>query len=58
LECDKSDAAIFIGQVWPDDVVENVGFDGVDGGGKSCQTFWPGCACETCCVDDEAGEMV
>lgn len=31
---DEADAAFFIGEVGPDDIVEDVGFDGVDGGGE------------------------
>ena len=55
---DEADAAFFVGEVGPDDVVEDVGFDGVDGAGKSGELFGPGGVLEGSGVDGKAREMV
>ena len=39
LEGDEADAAVFVGQVRPDDVVEDVCLYGVDGGRERGQSF-------------------
>ena len=55
---DEADAAFFVREVGPDDVVEDVGFDGVDGGGEGGEFFGARGVLEGGGVDGEAGEVV
>jgi len=54
LECHEPDAAVFVGQVGPDDVVEEVRFDGIDSERESCEALRPGSVVKGGGVDDEA----
>jgi hypothetical protein len=58
LEGEEADTAVFVCEVWPDDVVEEVGFDGVDGEGEGSEAFWAGRVVESGSVDDESGHVV
>ena len=53
LEGDEADAAVFVGEVGPDDVVEDVALDGVDGAGEGSETFGARGVVEGGCVDGE-----
>ena len=54
----EADAAFFVGEVGPDHVVEDVGFDGVDGAGEGGELFGPRGVLEGGGVDGKAGEVV
>ena len=54
LECHKPDAAVFVGQVGPDDVVEEMRFDGIDGKRESCEALRPGGVVKGGGIDDKA----
>ena len=58
LKGDKASPAFFVGEVGPDDVVEDVGFDSVDGGRESSKLFRPGSVLEGGCINSKAGEVV
>ena len=55
---DQADTAFLIREVGPDDIIENVGFDGVDGGGEGGDFLRAGGVLEGGGVDGEAGEVV
>lgn len=55
---DKADAAFFVGEVGPDDIVEDVRLDSVDGGREGGDFFGAGGVLEGGGVDGEAAEMV
>ncbi len=55
---DQSDTAIFVREVGPDDVVEDVVFDGIYGGGKGSETFGLIGMLERSGVDGETGKVV
>ena len=55
---DQSDPAIFVGEVRPDDVVEDVIFDRIDGGWKGGETLGPIGMLERGGVDGETGKVV
>jgi len=58
LERYKTDAVVFVGQVGPDYVVEDVGLDRIYGKGKCCEAFRSGCVMESCCIYCEAGKVI
>ena len=55
LECDKSNAAIFVREIWPNDIVENVLLYGIDSAGQCGKRFWLGRRVESCSIDRKAG---
>lgn len=55
---DQSHTTIFIGEIWPNDVVENVIFDSIYGGRKGSETFGSIGMLERSGVDGETGKMI
>lgn len=55
----ESDGTVpFVGEIWPDYAVEDVFFDGVDGGGKGGDSFPPQGLLERSGVDGEPSDVV
>jgi hypothetical protein len=56
--CYEADTAVFVGEIWPDYIVEDVSSDGFNGLWKGGAAFSACGRLKGRCVDDEAGHVV
>jgi hypothetical protein len=58
LECHESYATVLIAEIGPDNVVEDVSFDSIDGAGQSSERLRFGCRVESCRIDSETRYVI